>query len=474
MCESPDRLNGSSVPSLHCRRYYLHSVAREPAELLDRQMEVLMTFGSLPTAAAKAATSSIPIVMMGVVDPVGLGLVSNLARPEDNLTGNTYGTPDLASKQLELLRDLAPAVSRIAFLWNPEAPGNRGNAREHHAAASALGLDLQDVLVHRPEEIAPAFEIIRGMRPDAVGRQNVTRGQISDAYAVLDVLWLLLTTVRAVTRARQDLVLENLLLRHQLAVLTRPTRRRSHARFRLWDKLLWIVARRFCADWCEHLSFVTPETVVRWHRQGWRQFWRWKSRSPGGRTHLGPEIRDLIATMSRDNRLWGTERIRGELLKLGIVVSNRSIRRYRWRGPGRAPTQNWRTFLRNHAHHLWAADLLSVPTLTFKTLYVLVFIAHGRRELVHVNMTANPTAAWVWRQLIEATPWGTKPRHLLRDDGVYGHDFRERARRIGIDAIATPIHAPKANAIGDGSSGPCAENVLTTSSCWTSSICGRC
>jgi hypothetical protein len=162
-------------------------------------------------------------------------------------------------------------------------------------------------------------------------------------------------TVQAVLRPRQDLVLENLLLRHQITVLTRPTRRRSHARLRLWDKLLWVIVRRFCAGWREHLSIVTPETVVRWHRQGWRLFWRWKSRSQGGRPHLGAEVQDLIATMSRDNRLWGSERIRGELLKLGIVVSNRSIRRYRWRGPGRAPTQTWRAFRRNHAHHLWAA-----------------------------------------------------------------------------------------------------------------------
>jgi hypothetical protein len=151
--------------------------------------------------------------------------------------------------------------------------------------------------------------------------------------------------------------------------------------------------------------------------------------------------------MSRNNRLWGTERIRGELLKLGIVVSNRSIRRYRWRGPARSPSQTWRTFLRNHAHHLWAADLLTVPTLTFKMLCVLVFIAHGRRELVHVHVTANPTAAWVWRQLIEATPWGHKPCHLLRDrDAVYGRDFRQRARRLGIDAITTLIHSPRAKA----------------------------
>jgi transposase InsO family protein len=101
-------------------------------------------------------------------------------------------------------------------------------------------------------------------------------------------------------------------------------------------------------------------------------------------------------------------------------------------------------------HHLWAADLFAVPTLTFKPVYVLVFIAHGRRELVHVKVTTNPTAAWVWRQLIEATPWGSKPRHLLRDrDAVYGRDFHQRARRIGIDAIATPIHAPKANAVAE-------------------------
>jgi putative ABC transport system substrate-binding protein len=144
------------------------TAADQMAELLDQQVEVLMTFGSTATAAAKAATPSIPIVMVGVGDPVGLGLVSNLARPDANLTGNTYGAPNLASKQLELLRDVAPATSRIAFLWNPEAPGNQGNAREHHAVAPALGLDLQDVLVRVPEDIAPSCDIIRGIGSDAL------------------------------------------------------------------------------------------------------------------------------------------------------------------------------------------------------------------------------------------------------------------------------------------------------------------
>jgi transposase InsO family protein len=210
------------------------------------------------------------------------------------------------------------------------------------------------------------------------------------------------------------------------------------------------LARRLCTGWRKHLSFVTPETVVCWHRHRWRLFWQWKSHSQGARPHLSVEVRDLITTMSRENRLWGTERIRGDLLKLGITVSNRSIRRYRWRGPRRPSSQSWRTFLANYAHHLWATDLFTVPTLTFKTLYVMVFIAHGRGELVHVSVTTNPTAAWVWRQLSEVTPRGTRPRHLLRDrDAVYGRDLRQRAKRIGIDAIATPIRLPRANAIAE-------------------------
>ncbi len=185
----------------------------------------------------------------------------------------------------------------------------------------------------------------------AVGRQNLRRAQIGDADAVLDLFWLLFTTVQAAARSHQELVLENLLLRHQLAVLTRPTQSRPHARLRIWDKLLWVLARRCCDGWREHLTLVTSDTVVRWHRKGSRLFWRWKSRSAGGCPRLSPEVRELIATISRENRMWGTKRLRGELLKLGIIVSNRSIRLYRWPGPRRAPSQTWRTFLRNHAHH---------------------------------------------------------------------------------------------------------------------------
>jgi transposase InsO family protein len=133
-----------------------------------------------------------------------------------------------------------------------------------------------------------------------------------------------------------------------------------------------------------------------------------------------------------------------------VTVSNRSIRRCRWRGPRRPPSQTWRTFLRNHADGIWAADLFTIQTLTFKTLHVLLLITHGRREVVHLAVTAHPAAAWVWRHLVEATPWGRRPKHLLRDrDGVYGGAFRERAKALGIEPVLTPVRSPRAKAVAE-------------------------
>ena len=208
---------------------------------------------------------------------------------------------------------------------------------------------------------------------------------------MIEYLLLLVALLGTTVRARGDLIAENVLLRQQLAVLTRPTRRRPHLRAR--DRLFWLPARLARRDWRQHLVLVTPETVVRWHRRGWRLFWRWRSRARIGRPRVAAEVRELIATMARDNPGWGAERIRGELLKLGIAVSKASVQRYRRRGPARPPSQTWRTFLWNHRPRIWAADLLTVQTLTFKTLYVLVLVSHARRELVHLNVTASPTAA---------------------------------------------------------------------------------
>jgi transposase InsO family protein len=270
---------------------------------------------------------------------------------------------------------------------------------------------------------------------------------VGDHHAVLACVSLLVGVVLTALRGHRTLVEENLLLRHQLAVALRARRR---PRLRWHDRLFWVVARGLVTDWRRHLMLVQPETVLRWHRRGWRLYWWWRSRRPTGRPRLPREVRALIRRLSEENRLWGTERVRGELLKLGIAVSNGSIRRYRWHPAPRPPSQTWGTFLRNHAHAIWAADLFTVQTVAFRTLYVLFYVTHGRRELVHLAVTAHPTAAWVWRQLLEATPWGRRPRYLLRDrDRVYGGDFVPRARAIGIQTLLTPFRAPKANAIAE-------------------------
>jgi putative transposase len=268
------------------------------------------------------------------------------------------------------------------------------------------------------------------------------------AGAMLASLLLLVAFVRAAVGPRALVAAENLLLRHQLAVLTRPTRKRP--RRRTGDRLFWMVAARLWRDWRRHLVLVRPETALRWHRRGWRLFWRWRSRPRLGRPRLSADVRELIAAMARDNPRWGSERIRGERLRLRIAVSKRSIQRYRGRGPARPPSQTWRTFLGNHAGAIWAADLLTLQTLTFKVRYVLVVIVHGRRELAHVNVTAHPTAAWVWRQAVEATAWGRRPRFLLRDrDAVYGGDFAKRAEALGIETLLAPVRAPRANAVAE-------------------------
>ena len=255
---------------------------------------------------------------------------------------------------------------------------------------------------------------------------------------MLGVLWV-------ACRGRHALVVENLLLRQQVAVALRSRRR---PRLTRRDRRFWGLARWLTGEWRRPLGLVSPDTIVRWHRHGWRRFWRWRSRTRLGRPHLPAEVRELIATMSRENVLWGTERLRGEPRTLGIAVSHRSIRRYRLRGPQRPPSQTWRTFLANHAHPIWAADLFTVQTLTVRTLYGLFFIGHGRRELLHCRVTAHPTAAWVWRQVLNATPWGRAPRYLLRDrDRVYGYAFSHRVKGMGIREVLTAPHSPWQNPI---------------------------
>jgi len=261
-------------------------------------------------------------------------------------------------------------------------------------------------------------------------------------------LLLLCSVLCNFVRPQRDVALENLALRHQLLVLYRSSRRPGLGPA---DRLFWSRLSRHSTSWRSALVLVQPDTVIRWHRSAWRRYWTWKSRPRGpGRPRLAPELRALIQRLARENPRWGSVRIQGELRKLGYHVSARSVRRYRRVVERRPPSQSWRTFLRNHAPHIWAADFLTVQTLTFHTLYVFFFITHDRRRLVHVNVTAHPTADWVWRQLIEATPHLEQPRYLTRDrDTCYGGDFIPRAARLGIQTLLTPVHAPKANAIAE-------------------------
>ena len=273
------------------------------------------------------------------------------------------------------------------------------------------------------------------------------RWLIGDAELMLNLFPLLLGALLRSFCSRRHLIIENLLLRQQLqaALRTRP-----RLALRNGDKLFWLLVRRLDQGWRRHLLMVRPATVIRWHRQGWRLYWRWRSGPRMGRPHLKAEVKQLIRTMAIENPLWGTQRIRGELLKLGIIVSARSIRRYRQRGPSRPPSQSWRTFLANHAQSIWAADLFVVHTLSFHTLYVIFFISHDRRQLIHFEVAAHPNAAWIWRQVLEATPWGRWPRYLIRDrDRVWGSDFAARAAAIGIETVLTPFRAPNANSIGE-------------------------
>ena len=261
-------------------------------------------------------------------------------------------------------------------------------------------------------------------------------------------LVLLLGLLRRSARGRRDLLIENLVLRQQLAVYAR---RRRRPLLHSEDRLFWSLIARTWTPWRTHLRLVQPDTVVRWHRVAWRRYWRWRSRGrQPGRPRLAPEVRELIVRLVRENPRWGAVRIVGELRALGFEVSPRTVRRYRDQVRRRPPSQSWRTFLRNHTQHIWAVDLFTVQTITMQTLYAVVFISHGRRRIEHINVTRHPTASWLWRQLVEATPYGKQPRFLIRDrDRSFGADWPEQTRRIGIQTVITPVRAPNANAVAE-------------------------
>ena len=291
---------------------------------------------------------------------------------------------------------------------------------------------------------------------------------------------LLAGTVSALVRDRRDLALENLALRQQLAVYKRA---RKRPRLSKADRAFWVLLTRTWSGWKDALLIVKPDTVMAWHRKGFRLFWTWRSRRRTGRPPIDQEVRELIRKMSTANVRWGAPRIHGELLKLGIQVSQTTVAKYmvRHRKP---PSPTWRSFLdlpqaqvtrdRHHVGDLVSMDFLAVPTATFRVLFVLVILAHRRRRLVHLlpkaqvrspdrYVTANPTARWTAQQVTDAFLWDTAPRYLLRDrDGVYGAEFRRQVAAMGIEEVLTapqsPWQLPKAQVTCDRH--PFAERVL--------------
>jgi len=255
----------------------------------------------------------------------------------------------------------------------------------------------------------------------------------------------LLFSVRDCFRSRFALQAEMLALRHQLLVLQRTTRGRK-LRLRWTDRFLWTWLSRLWSNWRSALMIVKPETVIAWHRRGFRLYWRWRSRHSQGRPCLPQEVIYLIRKMSLANPRWGAPRIHGELLKLGLELSEATVAKYMVRH--RKPTsQTWRTFLANHTKDLVSCDFLVVPTVFFRVLFVFVILSHDRRRPVHVAVTERPTAEWVAHQLLEAFPWDSAPHYLLRDrDGSYGEQFHKTASWLGIREVLTAPQSPWQNA----------------------------
>ena len=255
-----------------------------------------------------------------------------------------------------------------------------------------------------------------------------------------------LGTVTDLARNKSELIAENALLRQQLIILRRQVKRPV---FKKTDRILLVLLARAVRTWKQALFIVQPETLLKWHRQGFRLFWKYKSRATAPKPKISEETVALIKEMAMNNRLWGAERIRGELLKLGIHVCKRTIQKYmrHVRSPRRGG-QTWATFLQNHAKDMWACDFLQVTDLFFRSLFAFFIIDLHSRKVIYVGVTRSPTDAWTAQQLREATPYGQSPNYLIRDrDNKFGSCFARVAATSGIKMLKTPYHAPRANAI---------------------------
>jgi putative transposase len=257
-------------------------------------------------------------------------------------------------------------------------------------------------------------------------------------------------TIARLFCSRRGLLLENLALRHQLAVFKR---RHPRPRLNALDKLFWVAARRIWSEWKNSLIVVTPETVVAWHRAGFRFYWKLisKVQKAAGRKMLAKQLRDLIFRMVAENPTWGAPRIHGELLMLGLDVSERTISRWMRKAP-RDPelAKRWLAFLRNHRESIAAMDFFTVPTNSFGVLYCFFIISHDRRRILHFNVTKHPTSMWAVQQLRQAFPFDSVPRFLIFDrDAKYGLEVPVAARSMKIQTVQTSYQSPWQNGVAE-------------------------
>ncbi len=288
--------------------------------------------------------------------------------------------------------------------------------------------------------------VLHRVRDLADAAFRAVRRRLADALRPATTSSLVLGTAIDLVRGKAELVAENALLRQQLIVLARSTKRPRLTRA---DRALLVLLASRLRGWRQALLIVQPATLLRWHRAGFRLFRRWRSAPRPRQPRVSPGTVALIRRMARENRLWGAERIQGELAKLGIRASKRTVQKYLRRArPPRPSGQSWAAFLRNHASQTWACDFLQLTDLFFRPVFAFFVVELGSRRVVHVGVTRSPTGAWTAQQLREATPEGTGPRFLIHDhDAKYGPEFDRLAAASGIEVLRTPIRAPRANAV---------------------------
>jgi transposase InsO family protein len=262
-------------------------------------------------------------------------------------------------------------------------------------------------------------------------------------------------------RSRCDLLIENLALRQQLGVFKR---KHPGPRFAATDKLFWVMLRRLWAGWSGALILVQPETVVRWHRKGFKLYWTWLSRrrSRAGRKCVSRELREIIFRMVSENKTWGAPRIHGELKMLGFDLSERTVQRWIRKAPrSPEPARRWAAFLSNHREAIAAMDFFTVPTLSFGVLYCFFVIAHERRSILHCNATNRPTSAWVVQQLREAFPYDLAPKYLIFDRGAnFNEEVIDTVKSFGIQSTRTSFRSPWQNGVAERWVGNCRRDLL--------------